>query len=190
MNAPTCSIDGCLKPAGARGWCRAHYTRWARHGDPLVVHGYTSESAERGCTVDGCDRSFYARGWCRLHYRRWQRRGDVGVDDRSLAVRLWSKVDPPVTPGGCWEWTGATSHGGYGEVFDADGPRGAHRVAFELVVGPILGGHQVDHVCRNPACVNPAHLDAVPGPVNVARQRLTAAVHAAIVPAHITQEAA
>lgn len=31
----TCSIDGCEKPSKARGWCNAHYQRWARRGDPL-----------------------------------------------------------------------------------------------------------------------------------------------------------
>jgi hypothetical protein len=35
-NSPICSIENCGKPALARGWCSAHYTRWQRHGDPLV----------------------------------------------------------------------------------------------------------------------------------------------------------
>lgn len=33
----TCSIDGCAKPVFARGWCSAHYTKWKKYGDPLVV---------------------------------------------------------------------------------------------------------------------------------------------------------
>lgn len=37
----------------------------------------------------------------------------------------------------------------------------AHRVAYELTVGPIAGGLQIDHLCRAHPCVNPAHLDAV-----------------------------
>lgn len=31
-----CSIEGCLKPSTQRGWCRVHYMRWYRHGDPLM----------------------------------------------------------------------------------------------------------------------------------------------------------
>lgn len=33
----TCSIDGCDGEYKGRGWCRKHYMRWLRHGDPLVV---------------------------------------------------------------------------------------------------------------------------------------------------------
>ena len=37
VHGHTCEIDGCQRPARSRRWCVAHYTRWARHGDPLVV---------------------------------------------------------------------------------------------------------------------------------------------------------
>lgn len=35
MNEGICTIHGCKKPAKSRGWCRMHYTRWYRYGDPL-----------------------------------------------------------------------------------------------------------------------------------------------------------
>lgn len=35
MHMKTCSVEDCGKPAPSRGWCRAHYARWKRHGDPL-----------------------------------------------------------------------------------------------------------------------------------------------------------
>lgn len=45
----------------------------------------------------------------------------------------------------------------------------AHRVSYEIANGPIPDGMVLDHLCRNPACVNPAHLDAVPQRENVRR---------------------
>lgn len=47
----------------------------------------------------------------------------------------------------------------------------AHRFAYELFVGPIPSGYDIDHVCRNRRCVNPAHLEAVPGDVNRSRRQ-------------------
>jgi hypothetical protein len=73
---------------------------------------------------------------------------------------------------GCWEWTGRTSRR-YGVFFGTlnDGTRatGAHRFAVEWFVGPIPAGAQVDHLCCNPPCVNPAHLEPVTARENTQR---------------------
>lgn len=45
----------------------------------------------------------------------------------------------------------------------------AHRLSYELFVGPIPDGYELDHLCRNRGCVNPAHLEAVTHRVNVLR---------------------
>jgi len=50
---------------------------------------------------------------------------------------------------------------GYGTIYANGASRLAHRVAYELVVGPIPDGLHIDHLCRRPICVNPAHLEAV-----------------------------
>lgn len=66
-----------------------------------------------------------------------------------------------VTDSGCWLWIGYTDPNGYAR-FLFDGARTyAHRVAHVLFKGPIADGLVIDHVCRNRACVNPAHLEAV-----------------------------
>jgi len=67
-----CIIEGCKRsPQHAYGWCRAHYMRWRRYGDPLGGKPRYEE-----CTVDGCDVKHYAHGWCRAHYDRWKHYGD------------------------------------------------------------------------------------------------------------------
>lgn len=62
----------------------------------------------------------------------------------------------------CWIYGGALSGGGYGNV---DGVRTpgvkAHRITYWRFVGPIPRGHELHHVCRRPACVNPHHLVAL-----------------------------
>lgn len=72
--------------------------------------------------------------------------------------RFWAKVEK--TPG-CWLWTGRTSPEGYGRF--SLGKRGdglAHRIAFELVHGPLLPGIKVLHSCDTPPCVRDDHLFA------------------------------
>jgi hypothetical protein len=57
----------------------------------------------------------------------------------------------------CWIWIGARHEQGYGHYLRGK----AHRFAYEHFVGPIPAGLEIDHLCRIPPCVNPAHLEAV-----------------------------
>lgn len=72
----------------------------------------------------------------------------------------------------CWIWNGAINHGGYGivQVGRGIGTDRTHRVVYEALVGPIPEGMTLDHLCFNPACVNPAHLDLVTRSENTKRQ--------------------
>lgn len=77
----------------------------------------------------------------------------------------------PEPMSGCTLWLGSTTERGYGR-FTVDSQRrglAAHRVAYELFVGPIPAGLELDHTCRTPQCVNPNHLEPVTHAVNCRR---------------------
>ena len=100
----------------------------------------------------------------------------------TLAARFWAKVDQD-GPGGCWLWTAALYRNGYG-IFNVRGRSClAHRVAYELAIGPIPEGLQIDHVrargCMHRHCVNPAHLEAVTQRENLLRGDTVTAANAA-----------
>jgi hypothetical protein len=69
----------------------------------------------------------------------------------------------------CWVWSGHRTDEGYGVLVVGRRRRPAHRISYEHFYGPVGDGLVIDHLCRNRACVNPDHLEAVPNEVNVAR---------------------
>lgn len=183
----TCSIADCLSPAVVRGWCRKHYRRWMRHGDPLVVKK-APNGTYSGCDVDGCTRPHRANGLCAVHHGRQRRHGNplAGGAERligeSRAVRHRRFVDVRGADE-CWPWTGTITPNGYGRFFHESEAVAAHRAALELATGePVPDGLDVDHRCHNldPACpgghgclhrrcCNPAHLEPVTRSVNMLR---------------------
>lgn len=148
--------------------------------------------ATRTCSIEGCDRPHYGRGWCKGHYMRWYAKGDPGTagigPDRpgpgtvEYASLTWKKLmrRRTVTAAGCWEWTGCRDRHGYGRIAWGDDTRFTHRIALELAQGSIPDGLVVDHLCRNPPCFNPAHLQAVQQRTNLLRGETVPASRSAI----------
>ncbi len=94
------------------------------------------------------------------------------ANGRYLAVnieeRFWSKVDKTDT---CWLWQAFRAPGqhNYGQFSVNNRNILAHCFAYEALVGPIPDGLEIDHLCRNPPCVKPEHLEAVSHAENVRR---------------------
>ncbi len=83
-----------------------------------------------------------------------------------LAARLWSGA--LADDSGCWIWQ-RVRHAGYGRISFNGKSLLTHRVAYELVKGPIPPGLEIDHLCRVPSCINPDHLEAVTHRENIWR---------------------
>lgn len=118
-----------------------------------------------------CERPVLARGVCHGHYKRWRRYGDPRIGRNNFggtaAARLWRQVEKTPT---CWLWVGPVSNG-YGVVTTTEyGKTKAHRLAYELLVGKVPDGLDLDHLCRVRRCVNPAHVEPVTRAENLRRR--------------------
>lgn len=117
--------------------------------------------AKRTCSIEGCERKAKCRGWCSAHYTRWRRNGDplAGVVRYSNDEdRFWAKVDKN---NDCWLWTASTGPFGYGQFNTGHSVVRSHRFAYEMTIGSIPPGKELDHICRNRLCVRPEHLRPV-----------------------------
>lgn len=81
----------------------------------------------------------------------------IGAMQRSNAVATLSANTAPGT-GGCLLWTACRNERGYGALVHHRKAVLAHRLSYQVNVGPIPAGMCVCHRCDTPACVNPAHL--------------------------------
>lgn len=91
------------------------------------------------------------------------------IDARgTIQQRLYARHVVDATTG-CWNWTGAISNSRYGSIFYEGRMQKAHRVMWRVLRGEIADGMDLDHLCRNTKCVNPAHLEPVTRSENLRR---------------------
>lgn len=97
-----------------------------------------------------------------------------------MVMDILSRLEDKFLAGdGCWPWTGsrAGKYRSYGYVYDGKRSRPAHDVLYELMVGPIPEGLELDHLCRNTLCVRPDHLEPVTHQENMRRGKRGQATH-------------
>lgn len=101
------------------------------------------------------------------------------LDSRLPAV-FWNRCIPePMS--GCWLWIGTIDKGGYGSAnWNIGGRRvqTAYRIAYTVLVGEYQEDLELDHLCRNTLCVNPAHLEPVTQLINLMRSNAPSALNA------------
>lgn len=80
MNSNTktrlCTVVGCGEKHVSQGYCRTHYYRFKRYGNPLEVRQIQSKNGDGSCRVKECSRKHYAKGYCKYHHHRWETYGD------------------------------------------------------------------------------------------------------------------
>ena len=114
---------------------------------------------QKRCTVTGCASPLAWGGMCRAHRARFKRKGTTDLNQRpSDSERFWRLVTKTDE---CWVWGGAKDPKGYGRFRLHGKAKLAHRVAFEMLRGSADPALVIDHLCRNPPCVNPAHMELV-----------------------------
>lgn len=170
MTHRKCSLPDCDNPYRSKGYCQAHYSRLRLHGSPSGGAPMRARAAGLTCSVPDCARKVRCNGICRVHYDRLRANGRFDLTVRPTPdERFWSRVvvsqAPPFpfrpVPGPCWEWAGALTGQGYGNVWHDERYRAAHRVSYEWWHGDIDPDLTLDHLCRVRSCVNPDHLEQV-----------------------------
>jgi hypothetical protein len=108
----------------------------------------------------------HAKGWCGLHYQRMSRHGHPDAlrtmrpaGQTPIEAFRWFMPGEPPDEKMCWDWVGPFTNWGYGEIhYSRRSSLLAHRVSYEIFIGPIARGMSVLHSCDRPICVQPAHL--------------------------------
>lgn len=114
---------------------------------------------------------------CHTHYAHFLKFGDplagkfFSLRESTLADKLQLEIDAAggSETDGCWEYQGKRLVRGYAQIWHEGHHYYLHRVSFEHFVGPIQADMTLDHLCRNPRCFRPDHLEQVTRGDNIRR---------------------
>lgn len=112
--------------------------------------------------------------WSKGRTNRWSPTGRSAIADsnrrrtRLPKERFWAKVAEP-NSNGCREWLGRCNRNGYGQFYVNGRMVSAYKWLWEQTNGPVPDGLELDHKCRNRACIEPSHLEPVTHQVNIRR---------------------
>lgn len=126
------------------------------------------------CDFPGCGRAIYAKNLCKGHHlQQWRGRPLAPLHSKKRPNGTPPRIDydemqcpQPSLSGPCHVFHGRKDRYGYGRIDFNDRPVLVHRYIWELANGPIPDGKFIDHMCRNRACCNVAHLRCVTPKVN------------------------
>lgn len=126
MTDRTCTVGECEDDQHCRGWCRSHYRRWQRYGDPLAGR-WRRYLRDPTCTVTDCGGTHLALGLCRKHYEQ-------------------HRLNPGLPPGRPDAPSRTPTHQGYVQLTFLGQVYLEHRLVMESVLGrDLLPGETVHH---------------------------------------------
>lgn len=128
---------------------------------------------DKQCQIDGCEDRRKGHGLCNRHLKRVRENGGLAARDyrrtsqtprRPDGMTLteafrWVMPEEPPEDGAPWLWRGSIDEKGYGTVRHGGRNHFAHRVAYELFVGPIPDGLLIRHKDDTPLNINPNNLE-------------------------------
>ena len=162
-NPRLCSIPNCGKRLFSAEWCETHYSRWKKHGDPML--GAKGARPKPVCKVDGCGRtaSTHKHGFCNRHELRRKAYGNPLGGGTYRGEPMAYFLDQVLTYEGdeCLAWPYAKNSLGYGQLWFNGVVTFVHRLSCEDANGPPpTPKHEACHSCGNGhlACVTKAHL--------------------------------